>query len=417
MRSLRECQRHLRHAGPLGMRDLAQARGFEPPVSGNEFARALLSPQERTWEQQILTPSGTALGGRVRLAARSDGSWAVHFHLHNSGAIDYGFRVVAILRTGTGLSLACEHAGSVEGTESTTLERAPRRDSDHHEQGVHPLVRRHWAAIESGDARFWVVKDYSAGTLVDALQDLARAVVDAGASVAGAAAGVVVTLGAAAGRLAGDLGMGAPFAVLGGVVAFALTGGVVLAVAAGAAAGAAADAAIRQRALSAEEAAFAHTVYGASLPPRERIILTNLAGLGGRPFTMPGLDGNIYLNMGADFDDPMPRVPETGQVDRARSRTLIHELAHAWQIHNARFLPGMVCLGIRNQAAYELGVDVYDYGPPGPHWGQFNLEQQASIIEDWMAGVPTAVVPHRKPADPNDPYFGYIRDHVRLGRT
>jgi hypothetical protein len=33
-----------------------------------------------------------------------------------------------------------------------------------------------------------------------------------------------------------------------------------------------------------------------------------------------------------------------------------------------------------------MGDDVYAYGPPGPPWSSFNLEQQAQIVNQWFAG-------------------------------
>ena len=95
---------------------------------------------------------------------------------------------------------------------------------------------------------------------------------------------------------------------------------------------------------------------------------------------------------------------------------MIHELTHAWQIAHAAFLPGLVCEGIVNQANNTVGQSVYVYRPAGPDWSSdFNLEQQAAIVDQWFGGTPTVVVPNRKAMDEDDPYSTYIRDHVRAG--
>ena len=57
---------------------------------------------------------------------------------------------------------------------------------------------------------------------------------------------------------------------------------IIAAVVAGVAAGAITDALIRHRQISTEEYDFARTVFGNTLPPRERIFLTNLSYGGGR---------------------------------------------------------------------------------------------------------------------------------------
>lgn len=176
------------------------------------------------------------------------------------------------------------------------------------------------------------------------------------------------------------------------------------------------NALIKQRPLSAQEAEFAGSVFGNSLPAPDRIILTNLSGLGGRAFTMPGADGKIYINLGDAFDRPSP-LQYTNDNYRTPGQVFIHELTHAWQIAHASFLPGLICEGIVNQANNTVGQSVYQYGSPGPAWSTFNLEQQGAIVDQWFGGKRLVTVPNRSPMDPNDPYFVYIRDNIRAGRT
>jgi hypothetical protein len=180
------------------------------------------------------------------------------------------------------------------------------------------------------------------------------------------------------------------------------------------------DAAIRQRSLTYDEKMFANNVFSDDpnilrLLPYDRITLTNLSGLGGRPFTMPGVDGRIYVHIGNAYDDPRTAVyPDSSYA--TPGQIFIHELVHVWQIDQSSFEPGTTCEGIVTQANRQVGQSVYQYGPPGPNWQDFNLEQQGAIVDQWFAGTATAVVPNRKKADSNDPYYPYIK-LVRLGQT
>src|SRR5262249_3856780 len=140
----------------------------------------------------------------------------------------------------------------------------------------------------------------------------------------------------------------------------------------------------------------------------------NLAGLGGNAFTMPGVDGRIYVNLGDHFGDPIaPKLrayPASGQL-------LIHELTHAWQISHSTFLPGMVCAALVNQANNQVADDGDVWGPPGPDWGVFNRGAGGALVAQGSGGSPTPVVPFRRPKDEGDPSFRYIEDNARAGRT
>jgi hypothetical protein len=401
---------------PISGRRLAQRAGLNPPISFLElFGR--IAFDEVSFTSSVVTPAGTALGGSVDITLRSNGTYKVHFHMHDSGFPDYDFQVRAIFVASNGMSFVAQHSGHVEGFVSAIpFVHEPDREDDHTKEGANPFIRMYWTKVRAG--RLWVTKDYSPTGAVGFVQDLAKAVLDIGAGAVGGALGIVIGLGAEIGQVFGDLGLGGTFGVVAGVVVFAVGGSVILAVVAGVLVGAVTNALIEQRPLSPEEAQFAAAnVFGNSLPSAGEIILTNLSGLGGRPFTMPGVDKKIYVNLGDAFDSPNP-LGYTSKSYPQKGQLLIHELTHAWQIAHAGFLPGLVCDGIVNQANNTVGQSVYVYGPPGPNWSTgFNLEQQGAIVDQWFSGTPTAVVPNRKAMDPNDPYFAYIRDNIRAGRA
>jgi hypothetical protein len=199
----------------------------------------------------------------------------------------------------------------------------------------------------------------------------------------------------------------------GGVVWLFGPGAVIPALIAGVAAGAITDALIKHRQLTDDEYSFASTVFGDTLPPRERIYVTNLSHDGGRKYTWPELDGSIILNMDDAFDDPVHYsslgYPTQGQV-------LIHEMTHAWQIQTKSFVPGILC-----KALFETSS--YSYGLAGPPWADFGLEQQGAIVDTWFRD---AAKDWTSPADLvvklasakaiNDPYFQYIANNIRLGQ-
>jgi hypothetical protein len=336
--------------------------------------------------------------------------------MHDSGFPDYDFKLRAIFISPAGLSFVAAHDGHVEGTVSTTLTHAPNRDDNHTDTGHNPFIQANWPDVAKGT--LWVTKDYSITGVIGVFDDLAKAVLDGAAGTAGGTIGVVIGLGSEIGHLFGNLGIGGTFGVVGGVVVYVSSGNLVMATVAGVAIGLVTNALIKQRPISQAEYNLANnSVFQGTLPPPGQIILTNLSGLGGRAFTMPGVDGNIYVNLGDAYGDPINYTPGSYS---AKGQLLVHELTHAWQIHHASFLPGFVCQGVVNQANFIIGQNVYEYGPPGAPWSAFNLEQQGAIVDQWFGGDRREAPGHpasHAAMDPNDPYFGYIANNIRQGRT
>ncbi|HEX3100182.1 MAG TPA: hypothetical protein VHQ01_00245, partial [Pyrinomonadaceae bacterium] len=277
------------------------------------------------------------------------------------------------------------------------------------------LIRDHWQDVKNG--KFSVTKDYGATGVAGFVQDVAKAVLDIGVGAARGAAGAVIALGSEMVQAFNSLELGGTFGLIAGVAVYASGGGLVMAVTTGVQAGAVTKALIKQRPLTTDEYGFAAQVFGGSLPPADKLFLTNLESLGTRAFTMPGGGGNIYLNVGGYcYDHPLTHVdkpyPMPGQL-------FIHELTHAWQIYNRKFVPGWICSGLIHQAGNTFGDNAYKYGPPDDspttRWSDYNIEQQGAIVDQWFGG-------NRKNGtgvqmNENDPYFHYIRDNIRPGRT
>ena len=98
---------------------------------------------------------------------------------------------------------------------------------------------------------------------------------------------------------------------------------------------------------------------------------------------------------------------------QAPGQLFIHELVHAWQIDATFFLPGLMCGAILNQATTLFGnMDIYLYGNPDRAFGEFNLEQQASIVDEWFGANGKMQTGNRQESE-DSPYFRYIRDNIR----
>jgi hypothetical protein len=203
--------------------------------------------------------------------------------------------------------------------------------------------------------------------------------------------------------LAGVISAGAALFVVGPSIIFPVF-------VAGAIAGAAA---IDHRPAEPEEREFADQVFGSSLP-WGRIRLTNLVGLGGAAFVCPNTDDQILVNLGAAFGSPRTFTNENNPVP---GQLFIHELTHAWQIHHGRLDATFLWDGIIDKIT---GPD-YAYGPAGPPFSDFGIEEKAALVEEWFAGrtrwASFAWPGQRQAMDMNDPYFRYISENIRLGRT
>lgn len=166
------------------------------------------------------------------------------------------------------------------------------------------------------------------------------------------------------------------------------------------------NALIKHRQLSPEERTLAEMVFGSSLPAQDKIILTNLDHPQGRAFTIPNAVGQSLVNLGPAYGDPIrftnKAYPEQGQL-------LIHELAHVWQIHHHTFTPGLICEGAFNQIKNELEKGVYNPGDGQQAWENYNLEQQATIVDLWYRGW------DKLPCSPDSAVYKHIQHTINSG--
>jgi hypothetical protein len=157
------------------------------------------------------------------------------------------------------------------------------------------------------------------------------------------------------------------------------------------------------RSMSTSERNFARSVFQNSINYSQVRVLNDL-GLGNRPWCSPPVPGFWYYGLHVGPSAYSSLVSSTG-----RKRLLIHELTHAWQGQHG-------VLYVFNSAYHQSvntilnGGDVapvYNYAP-GASWGSYNVEQQASIVEDWYS-------PNIGNMQTSDPRWTYITNNIRPG--
>jgi hypothetical protein len=173
---------------------------------------------------------------------------------------------------------------------------------------------------------------------------------------------------------------------------------------------------VHHRRPNAQEWEMAQHIFRDSLPDRRDVILTNLGGLDGRPFTYPlaPLCRPIMVNLAGAYD------PDSTVAD---GPLLFHELTHVWQAEQ-RLLREIFFYDAR--VLLTEGRSAY-YFEPGQQWDDYNIEQQASIVEAWTRGatrraenLPTGSDRFddgaRRPFAIASPVFRYLNGNVRRSR-
>jgi len=155
------------------------------------------------------------------------------------------------------------------------------------------------------------------------------------------------------------------------------------------------------RSLSSSEIALAKSVFRNTMN-YGLVRVTDALGLNNAPWTS-NTPPVYMMNVGTNYSSLTS--------SNYRKRLLIHELTHVWQ--GQHLVPFML-----NSAAHQsLSIinnggniaargDGYTY-TLGKRWGQYNVEQQASIVADWFKnGLKTS-----------DPRYRYIRDNIRCNKA
>jgi hypothetical protein len=180
----------------------------------------------------------------------------------------------------------------------------------------------------------------------------------------------------------------------------------------------------KARFITLSEYKIAFRIFGDALPSRKRIIITNISGFGGRPFTLPvSFFGFLFFILNSIlllfwtnlavlflifalliiFFNPFYLI-NVGKrcyenLENDCLGVLIHEMAHVWQGESNIFSFWFVLNSCFHQAL--KGLNAYKY-ELGEDWRAMNVEQQASLIEDW-------VLQGESTEDPRWSYMKYVK--------
>jgi DNA-binding beta-propeller fold protein YncE len=372
------------------------------------------------------------LWGDVDVRLWSDGTYAVNGRVHDSGIDPYDYAVQVTARSNVDdFALTSYQAGDVDG------DFPPGGDNDDFwgDLGVNSVIARSWPAftdpVVTHDAK---AKNTGFGGFIS---DLPRLLVEWVGTEAffgpGAAAAAVIgkALAELAEKLTVDGEIVGVFAQYGSVFALSPYGIVPLAVE-DFVEGVVLRELIGLRELHPHEKEFARKVFnspdmpGNDTLPFDRMRITKLSNFG-RGLVTPLFNGTILLNLGPGVhEDPVNSThtedyPEPGQF-------FVHELVHAWQVEHSFTEPTWAGASLVEHLRYkapwlfwingipvERGDDPYEVPdtPDARGWGAWGYEQQARLIDKWYAAFRTQL---DSPEAMLDWRFGYVRDHLRLGR-
>ena len=368
------------------LRSVARTVVVPPPPRATTVTGAFL--QTRVHTDRIVTPSGVALGGAFRLELRSDGF--IHFSgfVHASGWPSYRASITVTVRVTLpgpdGVARDAAFSFADGGTAYGTNRKGARRYSWAQNTFVAP-VAAHWAQVRSAPiVRNVQYSTDALGVVGDGLALLGQLAL-ANATLGVTGAGLVV-----AGRAADALD--AEELLVPGLVGVVASGGAVLVLGPGAAypafwAGAAtARAAIEHRHLTGSERRACDDVFGPGRIPYDKVVLTNLLGLGDRPFTVPHPGGPILVNIGRALETGPLRYGGDGHADDdarwPRGHVFFHEMTHVWQAVHTRFTPALYCRAV-------VASTLRHYSYPDTPWADstsWGTDQQANIVADWWCG-------------------------------
>ena len=226
---------------------------------------------QHEFKGQIVTGGLAALGGSHTLTIYGDGAVRWKGEATNSGIDSYDFSLSAFINTSSGRAIALARSGSIPNRIPILGDTIRRKwDESHH---PHPLIATHFQ--EFCKASFSTNLEYHSG-IADALESLAGWLIRFGVgSIVGPLGGVVIFIGIEVGSLAstGSLVPGAR--IIGNILWLAGPANTLFAIVADGIA----SLGSRTRELSPEEYEWANKeVFLGSLPPRDRLILTDTIG-------------------------------------------------------------------------------------------------------------------------------------------
>lgn len=161
------------------------------------------------------------------------------------------------------------------------------------------------------------------------------------------------------------------------------------------------------RPLSQNEQNLVRVVFGLTLPHWTTIGIGDGLGASGRPWTdtgpttypeMPYMQ--FQINIGDAAKSDLASADHTNCFVTGSPGTvaelLVHEMTHVWQYHNSHGKYGVWASSVFGSYSFT----------PGDPWNDYDVEQQASIVEKWYSNG----------RNKTDPLYPYIRLVIRSGR-
>jgi hypothetical protein len=189
------------------------------------------------------------------------------------------------------------------------------------------------------------------------------------------------------------------------------------------------------RLLTQPEIDLAREVFQNTLPAWKLIGIRDGLGLGDAPWTDNGLlfDPKLgfvgyQIMLGSLFKGELTARTGYGGYGRIRD-IFIHEMTHVWQYHRGDWVKSSAIgariweeVGVSFSFDFSKGTiktttsdEAYSY-TVGKPWKDYNVEEQATIVEEWYSSEPSRWT--RSPggnASPNDVRFPYIDTVIRKG--
>ena len=163
------------------------------------------------------------------------------------------------------------------------------------------------------------------------------------------------------------------------------------------------------RRLKSHEISLARSVFQGTID-YDSVIVSDSLGIGNCPYTYyldnpgPFTGGNYYIYMGEiAYPDLTSKKLMVHDNDEVRN-TFIHEMTHVWQGEHSFFNMVFEHSVVLQMCGKVTGDDPYDYDP-GQDWDDYNVEQQAKIVEAWF----------REGGSSEHDYYDYITENIRKG--
>jgi hypothetical protein len=355
---------------------------------------------------------GKGYNGWVEVTINRNGNVRFKGHFHNHTVESLHFNIGVSIYGNSPVVLAMQKSGRVQGAIRFPLGK-PHRNFDWDETTYNPDVEISYDNIIKNIKID--VHSNTDGDISGAIGDIINFVVK---WIGGAIlinnpyTGIIVFIGVELGSVATGAGFIGGARVIGSILWCAGPYGTLYAIASEGIA----KIGENERELTDFEYNFANNnVFKGTLPPKKDIILTDTIGGSNRAFTMPRYDGKITINIGkASYHDPLH---DTNNAYPSVGQLLVHELTHAWQIKNTHWSLSLLASALASKVCEIGGGHPYDFGKDATKpFGDFNLEQQAHIVDAWFDNC-------AKDGNGNiiddisSPWYHYIAGNIRVGKS